>query len=420
MSRALEKFSKLRIALAISAVCLLSVGPEAAQAGENVLYSFQGGSDGSSPYGGMIVDSAGNLYGTTDSGGGGPCGLGGCGTVFKIAIGGAETVLHAFQGGSDGAAPEGNLVRDGNGNLYGAALYDGNGLNCGGCGTIFKITPGGTESILYAFQGGSDGAYPAGGLIKDGKGNFFGTTGAGGNFNGACAGEGCGTIFELKSDGTKQTLYAFQGGSDGVGPLGGVIKDKSGNLYGTTDSGGTDCDGQGIGCGTVFKIASGGTETLLHTFQGGSDGRAPYAGLILDGAGNLFGTTGGGGGSGCGGLGCGTVFKIAADGTERVLYSFQGGTDGYAPEAGLVIDKSGNLYGTTFFGGGTGCKQTGHVGCGTVFKLAPDGTETVLYAFKHLHGAYPAAALLLQNGILYGTASEGGTNNDGVVFSLKK
>jgi len=237
-----------------------------------------------------------------------------------------------------------------------------------------------------------------------------------------CGGNnGCGTVYEITPSGTKTVLHAFQGGSDGVEPNSGVIRDRNGNLYGTSGggNGGANCPN---GCGTVFKVAPDGTETVLYAFQAGSDGNGPVAGLLMDGTGNLYGTTiYGGGAAGCpfGPLGCGTVFKIAPDGTESVLYVFKGGSDGQFPEGGLIADKAGNLYGTTYDGGGPSCHGAG---CGTVFKLAPDGTETVLYAFGKLHyGRNPTAALLAgKNGLLYGTASAGGSKNDGVVFSVTK
>jgi uncharacterized repeat protein (TIGR03803 family) len=218
-------------------------------------------------------------------------------------------------------------------------------------------------------------------------------------------------VFELAPKGKMSVVYAFQGGSDGAGPDGSLLMDKAGNIYGTTSGGGgTDCD-NGFGCGTVFKITPGGTETVLYAFQGGDDGELPQTGVIADGAGNLYGTTAAGG-SGA----QGTVFKVTPAGTETVLYAFQGGTDGIEPLAGLIMDKAGNLYGTTGYGG-SGCKGGN---CGIAFKLAPDGTETVLYAFgNRSSGHHPAAPLLMgKHNVLYGTTTAGGTDLDGVVFSV--
>jgi uncharacterized repeat protein (TIGR03803 family) len=367
----------------------------------------------------LIADSAGNLYGTTSGGGQGTCEFGGCGTVFKVSPDGTESVLYSFLGGNDGAMPDGGLVADRAGNLYGTTLEGGGANNDG---TIFKLAADGTETVLYAFQGGSDGAFPRGGLIADKKGNFYGTTAAGGSTN--CSDGGCGTVYELKSNGQETVLHAFQGGSDGWSPEGNMIVGTAGNLYGTTALGGTNnpnnCGGGDLGCGTVFKVTQSGTESIIYDFQGGSDGWTPEAGLTKDDTGNLYGTTAGGGGAAFCEFGCGTIFKVAADGTETVLYSFQGGTDGWDPVAGVVREKTGDLYGTTIAGGGAHCSHVAD-GCGTVFKLAPDGTETVLFAFYNSHGRQPAAGLLMgKNGLLYGTTTSGGKHNDGVVFSVKK
>ncbi len=384
-------------------------------ASEKILHSFESGSDGAWPYDGLIADSAGDLYGTTNVGGGGNCQFGGCGTVFRLTSSGTETVLYSFQGGSDGAYPYGGLTFDRAGNLFGTT---GTGGNCTeSCGTVFKLGTDGTKHILYAFQGGSDGAVPLGTLFIDRKGNLYGVTGDGGSFNGSeCINDGCGTVFELKADGTKVTLYTFQGGSDGAVPQAGLTRGSDGNFYGTTSEGGVNCDGISTGCGTVFKVTPRGDESVLYAFHGESDGYAPDAGLIVDKAGNFYGTTNSG--SSCPSnptFGCGTVFKVSPSGNETVLYSFQGGADGEHPVGGVVLDKAGNLYGTTYYGGGTHCKGSG---CGTVFKLAPDGTETVLCAFYGKRGQYPEASLLLKDKKIYGTATQGGSANDGVVFSL--
>ena len=386
-----------------------------AQGHGTVLYYFQNGSDGARPTGSVIADAAGNLYGTTDEGGktGATCAGGSCGTVFQLAPDGTETVLYAFTGGTDGNNPVGALLADTAGNLYGTTSPRGPG----DYGTIFQVGPGGTETTLYTFAGGSDGSGPTG-LMADKAGDLFGTTGYGGNMKiKQCEKNGCGTVFELKPNGQKTTLYAFKAGNDGWVAEGRVIADKAGNLYGTTMQGGghTDCSVNYEGCGTVFKLTPDGTETVLYAFTGGSDGAYPESGVIMDEAGNLYGTTESGG-TGCDGSGCGTVFKVAPDGTETVLYAFQGSTDGANPLGGLIADKAGNFHGTTN-SGGTGCRNQG---CGTVFRLAPDGTKTILETMKEKTGEGPAAALLLgKHGTLYGTASFGGDNDNGVVFSVK-
>jgi uncharacterized repeat protein (TIGR03803 family) len=385
-----------------------------AMSAEKVVYSFQGGADGAYPFGSLIADTAGNLYGSTAIGGGTGCKQG-CGTIFKLASEGTETILYAFKGGTDGAEPSGALVADSAGNFYGTTMMGGPS----NAGTVFKLAPDGTETVLYAFTGGSDGWEPDGTLVMDKNGDLYGTTVMGGGVTACEQYLGCGTVFEVKPDGTETVLYAFQGGTDAIAPSGGVIRDASGNLYGAAAAGGTgnenNCGGGNVGCGAVFKISPGGAETVLYSFQGGSDGFEPLGGLLKDKAGNLYGTTGGGGNSDQG-----TVFKLASDGTESVLYAFKGGSDGNNPETGVIMDKAGNLYGATASGGGMHCSHE-YGGCGTVFKLAPDGTETVLFAFYGSRGRLPVAGLLMgKNGLLYGTTTSGGTDNDGVVFSVKE
>jgi uncharacterized repeat protein (TIGR03803 family) len=335
-----------------------------------------------------------------------------CGTIFKLTKDRKESVLYAFKGGSDGSGPFGTLMMDSAGNIYGTTLDGGSGAGCdngsNGCGTVFKLAPDGTETALYAFQGGADGYFPESNVVMDSNGNLFGSTGGGGIFNANC-GDGCGTIFEVQANGTKTALYQFQGGSDGAGPFGPLIADSAGNLYGTTGGGG-GCD-----CGTVFEITPSGHETILYVFQGGADGFEPLGGVISDGTGNFYGTTISGGARAHG-----VVFKVpAGGGSESVLYNFASSSDGADPRAGVIMDASGNLYGTTWAGGGRGCEEWN--GCGTVFKLAPDGTETVLARLKGKHGEAPVAPLLLgKQGELLGTTSAGGTDKDGVIFEVKK
>lgn len=394
--------------------------------GEKLRYIFQGGSDGAGPSGQLISDSNGTLYGTTSLGGGGTeCSreVDGCGTIFKLMPDGTERLLYAFQGGSDGAYPRGSLLVDGSGNYFGTTP-EGGGSGCSArCGAVFELSSGGAETVLYAFLGGSDGGAPNGDLITDSEENLYGTTASGGSFNGSlCSTDGgCGTVFRVAPDGTETALYAFQAGNDGAFPYAGVLMDSSENLYGTTTEGGASCTGNTYGCGTVFKVTPSGSETVLYSFRGGDDGNSPRATLISDQSGNFYGTTAGGGGN----CNCGTVFKLAPDGTEAVLYAFQGGTDGLFPFGGLVMDKAGNLYGTTYSGGHDQTCDNTEKGCGTVFKISTNGGETVLYRFKWRSngaapsGAFPNASLLLgKHGALYGTASAGGRDNDGVVFSV--
>lgn len=255
-----------------------------------------------------------------------------------------------------------------------------------------------TESVLYSFGTGSpDGAYPIAGLVRDKKGNLYGTTWSGGL--------GIGSVFELTATGTEKVLYSFGQSGDGGYPYAGLVLGKKGNLYGTTQAGGA------YGGGTVFMVTPAGVETVLYSFTGGADGYQPIGGLVLDKLGNLYGTTQSGGANG----GVGTVFKLTPTGTETVLYSFTGGADGAYPQGGLIFDKVGNLYGTTAQGGDPSCS------CGTVFKVAPTGTETVLYSFPvgGADGGYPNGALVLgKKGYLYGTTSSYGSGNNGTVFKV--
>jgi uncharacterized repeat protein (TIGR03803 family) len=314
---------------------------------ETVLHSFTDNpdEDGSQPYGSLIRDAAGNLYGTTYNSGAS------YGTIFKLDAGGNETVLHRFTGAPDGAGPFAGLVRDAAGNLYGTTLYGGAFTY----GEVFKLDTSGNEIVLHSFNG-TDGSGPSGGLILDAAGNLYGTTSNGGAYGG-------GTVFKLDTAGTETVLYSFKGGvhADGSQPVAVLVRDTARNLYGTTEWGG-DLTCESYGCGTVFKVDPTGKETVLHTFTGGADGEQPWAGLVRDAAGNLYGTTQAGGGTGCqGGKGCGTIFKVDTSGTETVLYSF--GARGENPTAALILDGKGNLYGTTFAGGAHGK--------GTVFKFTP-------------------------------------------------
>jgi uncharacterized repeat protein (TIGR03803 family) len=250
---------------------------------ETTIHAFTGApSDGASPLANLIMDAASNLYGTTASGGSGPCAFG-CGVVFKIDPAGNETVVHNFNG-FDGELPMAGLLMDSGGNLYGTTFNGGGGLVCGfGCGVVFKLDPSGIETILYSFEGLSDGRNPFGSLIMDAGGNLYGTTSAGGVSTGC---SGCGTVFKIDTLGNESLLYTFAGGSDGANPEAGLIMDGAGNLYGTT----SDNAIPGF-LGTVFKLDSAGHKTVLHNFTGGvGDGARPRAALIMDTAGNLYGT----------------------------------------------------------------------------------------------------------------------------------
>ena len=317
---------------------------------ETVLYTFTGAADGSNPMAGVVLDAAGNIYGTTYYGGGRQCYDGneyGCGILFKLTSAGMETILHRFASSPDGANPGAGVVLDAEGNMYGTTYYGGRKSKVG---TVFKADPSGKETVLFTFTQ-HNGADPAAPLLLDVKGDMYGTTLGGGAY-------GKGTVFKLSAAGKATVLHSFRGGTDGNTPYAGLVRDASGNFYGTTGGGGNSSHG------TVFKMTPSGAETILYSFSGDQDGASPVAGLILDSHGNIYGTTSRGGDlSGCNGSGCGVVFKLTPAGHQTVLYSFTGGNDGSEPEAPLVFDSQGNLYGTTFSGG--------DFGQGTVFKVAP-------------------------------------------------
>ncbi|HWY58352.1 MAG TPA: choice-of-anchor tandem repeat GloVer-containing protein [Terriglobales bacterium] len=364
----------------------------------NVLYNFTGGTDGGYPIAGLIRDAAGNLFGTTAAGG-----TSGNGTVFKVDNTGTETVLYSFSGSPDGSYPGAGLIRDRAGNLYGTTIDGGlfTPLSCfGGCGSVFKVDTTGAETILHSFTGGVDGAEPAAGLLRDAAGNLYSTTSLGGTFN-------AGTVFKIDGTGRETVLHSFKGGADGSEPFGSLVVGSAGKVYGTTYKGGdVACRTRGCGHGTVSQLDATGTETVLYSFAGTPDGEYPYAGLVRDAAGNLYGTTEYGGRSGAG-----TVFKLDNSGKETVLYSFTGGTDGSGVLGGVIRDAAGNLYGTTLYGG--------DFDRGTIFKLDTTGTKTILHSFTEADGAYPFAALIRDTaGNLYGTTETGGVYEHGVVFVL--
>jgi uncharacterized repeat protein (TIGR03803 family) len=382
---------------------------------EKVLYSFAGGTDGSSPVDVLVRDSSGNLYGTTFSGGSSKAG-----TIFKLDPTGKESLLYTFTGKTDGGSPSAGLVRDAAGNLYGATDYGGNTTACtNGCGVVFELSATGTYSVLHSFAGApTDGALPRG-LIRDSQGNLYGTTYEGGDVTGNCGKPGCGVIFELNTAGIETILYNFAGyPSDASGPEGVLARDTSGNLYGVA-SGGTVCNT----CGTVFKLDTTGTESLLYSFTGAADGGNPHGGVVLDSSGNLYGTAYSGGsftGTLCATSGCGVVFKVPPSGTESVLYSFTGAADGANPRDILIRDASGNLYGTTFYGGSFTGSQCSTNGCGVAFKVAVGGKETVLHTFAGgTDGASPRAGLIRDSsGNVYGTTEYGGASAKGTVFEI--
>ena len=359
-----------------------------------LLHSFKFG-DGTSPGNGLTVDPEANLYGVASAGGNSRCqNRQGCGTVFKIDPSGVFTILHTFAQEPDGSNPTGAPYRDGAGNLYGVTYYGGNGY-----GTIYKIDPQGNETVLHNFAG-PEGANPVGPLVPDGKGHLYGIASIGGAV-------GYGTIFRMSGNGNVAVVHNFAF-SDGSGPSGSLLMDPLGNIYGTTIFGGASDHG------TVFKIDPRGNESVLYSFTGGADGDEPEQGVILDSAGNLYGTTAAGGIS-CGGLGCSVIFKLSPDGNESTVFSFSGyPTDGADANGPLLMDPAGNLYGTTF-GGGTEADSDG-----TIFKIDPTGKETILYQFSKANGMLLLWGLIRdRTGNIYGTTTQGGANGLGTIFRLK-
>jgi uncharacterized repeat protein (TIGR03803 family) len=367
------------------------------------LLSFDG-SDGSNPQWGALVQGVdGNFYGTTTGGGansGGCSRSPGCGTVFKITPGGALTTLHNFNDDANGWGPMPGLALATNGDFYGVNSNGGNfGVCFGlGCGVAFKISPGGTLNTLLEFNRGAEGGNPNSVLVQATNGNFYGTTVNGGT-------NGDGAIFEMTPAGALTTLHDFDF-TDGWDPQNALmVQGADGDLYGETAGGGSfSCPSPAVGCGTVFRITPGGGFTSLHSFKG-SDGSVPFGGLVQGSDGNFYGTTYAGGTNGDG-----TVFKITPGGRVTTLHSFDG-TDGSNPDGGLVQANDGNFYGTTFAGGANGD--------GTIFEITAGGALTTLHNFNGADGANPNAALLQgTGGTFYGTTYAGGTSGDGTVFSL--
>jgi uncharacterized repeat protein (TIGR03803 family) len=433
-------------ALAIMSFVNLTTHSQAFATSESILWNFGNGNDGADPFGGLIADKNGNLYGTTYIGGTHFSASDNGGIVFELTppstTGGdwTESVLWNFGDGNDGNSAVGTLLMDPSGNLYGTTSQGGASND----GTVFELkapaTTGGewTESVLWSFGNGKDdGSDPqSNGLIMDASGDLYGTTSKGGTHGQLnVTGFGGGTVFELKppatpgGDWTESVLWNFGKGKDGDSPFFGLIPDKNGNLYGTTAYGGTFASSANNG-GTVFELkppaTAGGdwTESILWNFGKGNDGFAAYTDLIMDSSGNLYGTTFFGGIFG-GSPADGTVFKLIAPSTssgkwtESVLWNFGNGTDGVWPYGGVIADTSGNLYGTTNHDGGT------------VFELTPpstiggDWTESILWGFgSGTDGAGPEAGLLMDiSGNLYGTTTEGGTtlsgsDDGGTVFEI--
>ena len=419
------------------AIVLLAFATSAAASTYKVIFTFQGGTDANFPKGAMIADASGNLYGTTEFGG-----THGLGTVFKLTNSAgvwSESVLYSFSGGTDGGQPGARLVMDAAGNLYGTAEGGGD-PTCiqlhGFCGVVFELSPNQngtwTESVLHTFEG-PDGNEPLGGLIFDGNGNLYGTTFFGGS-------AGWGTVFELSPNGdgtwTQTILHDFALDANGAKPDSDLVFDAGGNLYGTTNIGGIlNACLTGFGCGTVFKLApSGGTwtESVLLRFRG-TDGDAP-TGVTFDPFGHLFGVTPDGGSGPCTGLiinGCGGVFELSSTASglfqHKIVRQFQS-TPVAAPD-NVVTDAAGNIFGASLFGGLKNCSN-GAEQCGTIYELSPKSSGgfslSVLYEFTgQADGFWPYAALTIdRSGNIYGTTGNGGnlkcgiSGGCGVVFQI--
>ena len=368
----------------------LSAAQPAQARGLTVLYNFAGSSDGGDPYASLIRDSKGNLYGTADYGG-----TSFAGVVFEVAPDGTETVLYNFSGGADGAQPFSALARDKTGNLYGTTTMGGSA----NAGVVFKVDPGGTETVLHNFTGGSDGTTPTGGLLEDKAGNFYGTTSQGGTSN-------AGTLFKISAKGKYSVLHSFTGAAnDGKYPTyTSLLTDSKGTLYGVTEEGGA-ADG-----GVLYKFTRTGKLTILHSFMGGtSDGCNVLGVPFRDGNGNFYGTT-----SSCGASDLGTVWTVSANGNETVLHSFAGGTaDGEYPLAGVIVDPGGNIYGNTETGGTSNF--------GTVYAISPSGTFALLHSFDGTDGKYPYGSFVrTAKGTLFGSTQNGGTIGYGTVWKISK
>ena len=393
-----KRSTTLVMVMITAAVALISVSGALAAPKYKVLHAFTGGKDGGNLRSGLLLDKLGNVYGATA-----------LNTVFELTPDSGDRwslkVLYTFDG-NDGSGPMGGLIFGAAGELYGTTVFGGGPYKYG---TVFELTPGSggwVLTVLHRFGFNKHGCCPQASLVMDNADNLFGTASV---------------AFELSpgADGWKETvvhLFTGQHG-DGEGAYAGLIRDAAGNLYGQTEMGGSSrCGG---GCGTVYQLSptSDGKwkEHILHTFQARWDGSSPVGALLLDSAGNLYGTAGGGK------SGHGVVFRLSlgTDGRwrETVVYNIAGGADGDGPGGGVVMDKAGNLYGTTVAGGDPNCD------CGVVYKLEPQAggkwKYTVLHSFAGYDGAQPAANVILDSkGNLYGTTITGGAGGAGVAFEL--
>lgn len=370
------------LALAIM-LAVFTTRPAEAQSFK-ILYAFTGGTDGGSPQSAVIQDKAGNLYGTTYAGGSHQAG-----TIYELSLGGKETVLYSFNGATDSGFPYAALTMDTAGNFYGVA-EGGEGAQEG---TAFKLDTQRHFTVLHTFVGSpNDGESPWSNLILDPAGNLYGVTEGGGTFQN-------GIVYKIDTSGNFSVLHNFAGEPDGNSPYGALVMDSTGALYGTSRHGGS------AQRGAVFKIDSAGNESVMASFVGG-EGDSPMAGMIEDSAGNFYGTLLSGGDDDNG-----EVFKMDPTGKITTFYEFGGGKRGVNPYGALVMDSAGNLYGTTF--------QGGLYQYGEVFKFDTSGNATVLHSFSGKDGAFPYAGLYIDAaGTLYGTTTAGGPNGAGVVYKI--
>ena len=417
MSAAIMKISARTLLVLLSLFALILAFPRKTDAQESVLFSLDGDEHGGYPDGDLVVDASGNIYGTAVEGGTYDSGV-----VFELSStenGWKETVLYSFSSGPDGGQPYGGVTLDGQGNLYGTAVVGGNmrNANCveDGCGVVFKLTNSGgnwTESVIHAFTGGNDGYGPGSGVTFDSQGNLYGTTPTGGA-------AGFGVVYQLQPGQNGkwrlQVIHTFTGGDDGGGGSAGrLIFGRSGNIFGVATEGGAN----GEGTAYELKPNSNGTWRLrtLYAFKGQPDAGFPYGGLVFDPQGNLYGTSYYDGANDLG-----AVYELSPRNggwSERVLYSFQGKADGSGPISTLAFDNTGNLYGTTSEGGAPGCS------CGTIFKLAPAGNGnwrgSVAYQFQGIPDAGYAynGMTLAASGNFVGSTVRGGTDNEGAIFQV--
>ncbi len=373
------------------------------------LYSFKGSTDGEYTDTELVTDGAGNFYGTSVQGG-----AYGGGTVFQVTAAGVHTVLYNFTGGADGGEPYKGVTLNAQGDLYGTAVTGGGGSCEGGCGVIFKLTKSSgswIQSVVHTFTGGADGSGPGSPVAFDKRGNIYGTTPTGGA-------NGLGVVYQVKPDGaggwTLRVLHTFTGGADGTGGSASrLLIDAHGNLFGVCTVGGAH------GFGTIYRMShkqANWNFTTLYAFKDQPDGASPYGGLVFDKFGGLYGTT-----YYAGANDVGTIYKLIyhkGAWIESVLYSFKGGLDGASPISSLVSDAAGNLYGTTSDGGAAACS------CGLIFKMTRggDGTwsESVVYRFQGTPGpGFSYNGLVSDStGHFYGATVHGGSNNDGAIYKV--